>query len=60
MKRQAPCTEVVKLMQDDLCPKCNHGYLDKRHHRFSSDRAPNIPDCSWVECDECDFKTDPE
>ena len=52
--------ETVRLQQDDLCPKCNAGYVDKRRHRFSTERGPNMHDCDWFECDSCDFKTDPE
>ena len=42
------------------CPKCLGGVLEKRSHRFSTERGPNLPDCDWLACDMCDFATDPE
>ena len=41
------------------CPKCG-GDLEKRRHRFSSDRGPNMPDADWKECEQCGYQTDPE
>ena len=57
-----PCTTfgTTKLKQDDHCPKCELGYMEAHRHRFSTERGPNLPDCDWLECCECDFKTDPE
>jgi hypothetical protein len=34
--------------------------MEHHRHRFSTERGPNLPDCDWLECCECDFKTDPE
>ena len=50
----------ARLKQDDRCPKCGEGFMETHRHRFSSDRGPNLPDCDWLECCECDFRTDPE
>lgn len=50
----------AKLKQDDPCPKCKAGYMEHRQHRFSTERGPNLPDCDWLACSECDFQTDPE
>ena len=49
-----------ELKDNGPCPKCELGLLEQRRHRFSSDRGPNLPDCDWLECDLCDFKTEPE
>jgi hypothetical protein len=53
-------TEKVRLEAGESCPHCMGGILEKRQHRFSSDRGPNLPDADWLACDECDFATDPE
>ena len=50
----------AKLKQDDPCPKCKVGFLEQVSHRFSSDRGPNLPDCDWLVCLDCDFATEPE
>jgi hypothetical protein len=55
-----PTLEYVNLKQDDPCPKCKVGFMEHHQHRFSTERGPNLPDCDWLECCECDFKTDPE
>lgn len=55
-----PAFGTVALKQDDPCPKCGQGYMERHRHRFSSDRGPNLPDCDWLECCECDFATEPE
>jgi hypothetical protein len=56
----ATSTDTAKYRVDDYCPKCMAGILERRSHRFSTDRGPNVPDCDWLECDSCDFATDPE
>ena len=48
------------LHQDDPCPKCKVGFLERVSHRFSSDRGPNLPDCDWLLCLDCGFETEPE
>ena len=48
------------LQQDDPCPKCKVGFLERISHRFSSDRGPNMPDCDWLLCLDCGFETEPE
>ena len=53
-------TETAKLMEGDPCPKCDHGWIQQRTHRFSTERGPNLPDADWLECDYCAFATDPE
>jgi len=55
-----PPLERVSLKPDDPCPKCDVGFVELHRHRFSTERGPNLPDCSWLECCECGFKTDPE
>ena len=45
---------------DEACPICFVGILKQRQHRFSTERGPNLPDCDWLECDSCDYATDPE
>lgn len=56
----APSFGKAKLKQDDPCPKCKYGFLEQVSHRFSSDRGPNLPDCDWLVCLECNFQTEPE
>ena len=60
MTRSTSTETKAKLMEGDQCPKCERGWIQQRTHRFSTERGPNLPDCDWLECDECDFKTDPE
>lgn len=53
-------TESTELVLPK-CPKCGaEDAMEPRRHRFSSDRGPNLPDCDWLQCCECDFHTDPE
>lgn len=47
------------LREGSPCPECG-AEMEHRQHRFSSDRGPNLPDCDWMECPECDYRTDPE
>ena len=54
------CTETTELKAGEQCPLCFVGVLEQRQHRFSTERGPNLPDCDWLECDSCDFATDPE
>jgi hypothetical protein len=48
------------LTEDAPCPQCGKGMLEQHSHTWSSEGGPNLPDCSWLECDSCDFRTDPE
>lgn len=52
----------AKLKEGDPCPhpECGHGYMEARSHRFSTERGPNLPDADWLQCDICDYATDPE
>lgn len=55
-----PPLERAMLGQDDPCPKCKTGFMERHRHLFSTERGPNLPDCTWLECCECGFSTDPE
>lgn len=48
-----------RALDGKKCPKCG-AEMEHRQHRFSSDRGPNLPDCDWMECPECDYRTDQE
>jgi NTP pyrophosphatase (non-canonical NTP hydrolase) len=52
-----PFTNADRIMAEfnDL-----QAMIEMHRHRFSTERGPNLPDCDWLECCECDFKTDPE
>ena len=50
---------TANLKQDDPCPDCRTGFMEIHRHRFG-DGVTNLPDCDWLECCECGFKTDPE
>lgn len=51
--------DAAVMADANPCPVCG-GELEHRRHRFSSDRGPNLPDCDWLACSECDFQTEPE
>jgi hypothetical protein len=42
----------------DDCPKCG-GELHACIHRYQ-DGPGNYPDCSWLSCLDCTYRTDPE
>ena len=42
-------TERVRLKAGDPCQKCEHGILEQRSHRFSSERGPNLPMTAFVD-----------
>ena len=46
------------LSAGDDCPKCG-GELTASIHRYQ-DGPGNYPDCSWLSCLDCDYRTDPE
>lgn len=52
-------TEKQRSKAGDDCPKCKVGQLEAVIHRYQ-DGPGNYPDCSWLICLDCDFKTDPE
>jgi len=45
------------LEAGDDCPKCG-GELQAARHRYDQDGG--APDCDWLACNECEFRTDPE
>lgn len=47
------------LQEHDDCPKCKVGCLERVIHRYG-DGGQSAPDCSWLICLDCDFRTDPE
>lgn len=51
---------AAQLTDGESCPHCLGGILEHRRHRFSTERGPNMPDADWLQCDECDFATDPQ
>jgi hypothetical protein len=48
------------LEEGDPCPQCGKGTLEQRSHIFSTEGGPSLPDCSWLECSDCEFRTEPE
>ena len=48
----------IGLKAGDDCPKCG-GELHACKHRYQ-DGPGNYPDCDWLACLDCGFKTDPE
>lgn len=42
------------------CPMCEVGILSQHVHLYDVNTAGSLPDCSWWECDSCDFQTEPE
>lgn len=47
----------LELKPGDDCPKCG-GELVAGIHRFDQDGG--LPDCAWLWCLDCDYRTDPE
>lgn len=51
-------SHAVELKAGDDCPKCHIGELTAIIHRYQEDGGH--PDCAWLMCLDCDYRTDPE